>query len=166
MICVKPASLTARSLASMGPASVIVSMPKSSSFTAGLSLHRSRRCTHHELDTESAEINLRERTLRRRPHGLTVHEDDAPRFERAYGRQYVGSAKSDAQQRFGPYDEIRTRRRLDQLEIETAVGALQERAFGQHAKILSATQRFESQQRAIEIHPVRAAIRLHRLHEA
>src|SRR5439155_14539886 len=166
MIWVKPASLTARSLASIGPASVIVSMPKSSSFTARPSTRRSRRGAHHEFDAESAEINLRERTLCRWLHWLTIDEDDAASLQRAHRRQHIGCTETHTQQRFVPFDEIRPGRRFDQLEIETAVGTLQQRALGQHSEILPAPQCFESEQRAIEIDPVGAAIRLHRLHES
>src|SRR6267154_768800 len=119
MIWVKPASLTARSLASIGPASVIVYMPKSFSFMVLRSARRTRRGAHHEFDAEPAEIDLRDRAVCRWLHGLTIDEDDAASLQRAHRRQHVGCTETHTQQRFVPFDEIRPGWRFDQLEIET-----------------------------------------------
>src|SRR4051812_7337150 len=145
MICVKPASRTASSFASSGPARVMVSIPKWSMFMASLRL----QMADDQLEGHAAEVDLGQRALLARLHRAAVDEDDAAIAQRPRGSRNVGRAQADADQAFVPVDLLRARRRLDQLQVELPARALEQRPLGQDAEVLAARQHREPEQVAV-----------------
>src|SRR5262245_22232046 len=136
MTCVNPAARMARSLASSGPASVMVSMPKSVRRIGGPPL--GPEVTLDELERHAAGIELGERATISRPDRPTVDEDDPARLQRGYSRRHRGRAQPDAQQAFVPRDVGGVVRRLDQLQEERPARALQQHALVDDAEELAA----------------------------
>ena len=75
-------------------------------------------------------------------------------------------AEAHADQPLFPARLARSRRRLDQLQVERVARALEERAGGQHAEVPALRQDGESEERLVEVHPVARALGEDRLHHA
>src|SRR4029079_7605456 len=104
MICEKPASRTASSLAGSVPASEIVSMPKSPMFGSGaIGLTPNTRSSAfivNQLEHDAAEVRLRQCAARFRVHVLRRDEPDASLAQRLYRTEHVWRAEADPLQRF------------------------------------------------------------------
>ena len=68
-----------------------------------------------QLESDAAEVDLRERALLAGLHRAVVDEDHAPLLQHAHRGAHVRRAQADAQQGFVPLDILGARRGLDQL---------------------------------------------------
>src|SRR5260221_8291170 len=121
---------------------------------------------HDQLEIAPAEIDLRQRAFAAGLHSAVVDEHDAALLQGVRGRRNVARAEAEAYQGLVPADLLRPGRRLDQLQIELAAGALEQRALRQDAEIFALRQHREAEQALIEVQPVGGAADEDGLHHA
>src|SRR5262245_24230303 len=144
MTCVKPAARMARSLASSGPASVIVSIPKSVRRMGRSPL--GLEVAVHQLERYTAGIELGERAAFGGPDRAAVDEDDPSRLQGRERRRHRGRAQPDTEQAFLPRYLCAVVRRLDQLQEELPTRALEQHALVHDAEELAAGEHGEAEQ--------------------
>ena len=77
-----------------------------------------------------------------------------------------GAPSPIAEQALVPLDVLGALRRLDQLQVEPAARAFEQRALRQDAEVLAARQHGEPEQVPVEVDPVARAVAEDRLHDA
>src|SRR5207249_9950630 len=82
------------------------------------------------------------------------------------GRRSFARHEADAHPRLVPAALLRSGRRLDQLQVELAAGALEQRASRQNAEVLALRQHRKAEQASIEIQPIGGAVDEDGLHHA